>query len=286
MNMDPLLWLAGATLAGILLLAGLLQLAGRLGRPGRALVEAASRAPLLDVVVFVYTTAPLLGALAVGLCVYGSFLWTLAALAVAVAAQAAAMMIWIGLHELAHPQARRGPRIVSSLNRAVGPWRNNLAVWWTAWAIPVFMIVRIAELLVYPPLVWLIGLPRYKQAEWVNVSRHKFDGLIGYDRLWCLYCDWMTGIWSLGSEMLRNIESFWCPIRFSSQAKCENCRIDFPDVDGGWVPADGTMQDVVAVLEKHYPAETNGWFGHPARLTVEGRELNQSAPISESKPLH
>lgn len=277
MQFLPLGVLAAAVFIGILLLAGFLQLAGRLGATGRRLVEAASRAPLLDAVVFWYTTAPLLAALALGIFGYGGVLWTLAALATAVMAQAAAMMTWIALHELANPRARRGPRIVSSLNRAVGPWRNNLAVWWTAWAIPVFMIVRIAELLVYPPLIWLINLPRYNQAEWVNVSRHKFEGLIGYDRLWCLYCDWMTGIWSLGSEMLRNIESFWCPIRFSSEAKCENCKIDFPDVDGGWAPANGNMTDAVAAVEKHYPANPNGWFGHPARLTVEGQPVSDNA---------
>ena len=35
----------------------------------------------------------------------------------------------------------------------------------------------------------------YKQAEWVNVSRTKFDGLVGHDLIWCLYCDWR---WSDG----------------------------------------------------------------------------------------
>ena len=47
----------------------------------------------------------------------------------------------------------------------------------------------------------------------------KVEGLVGHDRIWCLYCDWMTGVWSLGTEMLRNVESFWCPLRFSSDAK-------------------------------------------------------------------
>ena len=37
--------------------------------------------------------------------------------------------------------------------------------------------------------------------------------VIGHALIWCLYCDWMTGVWSLGTEMLRNVESFWYPIR-------------------------------------------------------------------------
>jgi hypothetical protein len=73
--------------------------------------------------------------------------------------------------------------------------------------------------------------------------------------------------------MLRNVESFWCPIRFSSTAKCDNCSIDFPDVKNEWAKADGTMADVTAVLDKHYPGPNNDnqWYGHPARLTINGK---------------
>lgn len=119
----------------------------------------------------------------------------------------------------------------------------------------------------YPPLTRLVGLPKYQAAEWINVSRHKFDGLVGHDRIWCLYCDWMTGVWSLGTEMLRNVESLWCPIRFSCPQKCANCSIDFPDVNNGWVAADATMKDVTDLLEEKYTStpEPQPWFGHPSR---------------------
>jgi hypothetical protein len=129
----------------------------------------------------------------------------------------------------------------------------------------------VAEILVYPFLIWIVRFPRYKHREWVCVSRHKFDGLVGHDLIWCLYCDWMTGVWALASEMLRNVESFWCPIRFHSTNKCDNCSHDFPDIYRGWIPTDGTMEDVTAVIKKYYgEAEINAWFGHPARMTVEG----------------
>ncbi len=76
--------------------------------------------------------------------------------------------------------------------------------------------------------------------------------------------------------MLRNVESFWCPIRFYDGKKCANCVVDFPDIDGGWVPADGTMQDVEQVLKEQY--ETDGpraWFGHPVRMTIKGNDVNK-----------
>ncbi len=77
--------------------------------------------------------------------------------------------------------------------------------------------------------------------------------------------------------MLRNVESFWCPIRFHDGRKCEHCRIDFPDIDGGWVPADSSMRDVEQLMQRKYGGSERSWFGHPARLTIDG-----AAP--ESKP--
>jgi hypothetical protein len=149
--------------------------------------------------------------------------------------------------------------------------------------VPLFTLIRIGEYFIYPPLTWLIRLPKYDDAQWVNVSRQKFNGLVGWDLIWCLYCDWMTGIWSLGSEMLRNVESFWCPIRFSSTNKCDNCSIDFPDVNTHWAKADGTMADVTAILDKQYPGPNgdNQWYSHPARLTINGKP--HEAPSSTPK---
>jgi hypothetical protein len=256
---------AGGTFAGILLMAGLLHLIPKLGLKG--LSEALCRAPLLDLPITYFTVLPLV----VGPVVAG---WI--GLLGAVVGQVTSVLVWGWLHELANLKAARGPRIVKQLNRTVGRTRNHVAVWVTALAVPVFWMIRLAEWVVYPPLIWIVKFPRYKSGEWVNVSRHKFEGLVGHDLIWCLYSDWMTGVWSLGSEMLRNVESFWCPIKFYDGKKCENCKLDFPDVEGGWVPATGTMEDVTKALAKHYTPETkeNSWFGHPARLTVKGRPVD------------
>lgn len=170
----------------------------------------------------------------------------------------------------------QGPRISRTLNRRVGMARQHAAVLWTALAVPIFTMVRLGEFVIYPPIVWLVRFPRYRMGDWINISRQKFEGLVGHDLIWCLYCDWMTGVWSLGSEMLRNVESFWCPIRFLSPEKCANCSVDFPDLDGGWVEhtksprGSGGMPQVAEVLEKQYPGPggVNAWFGHPVRLTV------------------
>ncbi len=266
--MNPLVQIYLATIAAILLGAGILQLIPKLGKPGSKFSNWLCYAPALDFVVFYFTALPTV----ISTIVAG---WL--GLAVAVAGQFTGMLLWTTLHELAHPAARKGPRIFPTLNKIVGRWRNHFAVWWTAWAVPGFWMIRLVQYFAYPVLTWTVRLPKYRDREWINLSRHKFNGLVGYDLIWCLYCDWMTGVWSLGSEMLRNVESFWCPIRFDSTKKCDNCKGDFPDIVGGWIKADGTMEDVQALLKSKYSTgeKSNPWFGHSARLTVEGEEIEQ-----------
>ena len=261
-TLEPFFYPFAATAVGVLVLAGLLHLFPRLGAPGRCIARWCTHAPLLDVVVAVLTWVPWVLA-----CYFEGWRGFLGALA----GQMVAMGVWCVLHETAHPDARKGPRIVKSLNRIVGRAPNHLALWATLIAVPVFWVVRAGQITAYPLLRLIVGFPRYKHSEWVNVSRQKFGGLVGHDLIWCLYCDWMTGVYSLGGEMLRNVESFWCPIRFYDGKKCDNCRIDFPDVDKGWVPADGTMADVTRVIEEQYGGGRREWFNHPARLTVNGK---------------
>ncbi len=261
---------AGVTVAAMLTGAAVLHLIPRFGSAGRKLSAVMCRAPGLDVSITYFTVAPLI----IGPIVAG---WP--GLAGAVVGQFTSVYIWEWIHEALHLAARRGPRIVKVINSKVGTVRNHVATWVTALCTPVFWVIRVAELLVYPPLTMLVGLPKYNHADWVNVSRQKFEGLVGHDLIWCLYCDWMTGIWSLGSEMLRNVESFWCPIRFASGKKCANCATDFPDLENGWVPADGNMVDVTATLERMYPGNQRAWFGHPVRITVKGKSLEEELPV-------
>lgn len=262
--------IAAITAAAVLAGAGLLHLLPRLGDAGKRVSAAFCRAPALDLAVTYFLIVPPVTGTIIG----G---WT--GLLASIVGQIIGLQLWVWLHEFANPTARRGPRIVKTLNGMVGRWRNHAALWVTAIVVPLFWVVRVAQIIVYPMLTWLVGLPRHRTGEWINVSRQKFEGLVGHDLIWCLYCDWMTGVWSLGSEMLRNVESFWCPIRFYDNKKCENCKIDFPDVTGtaatpGWVAPDATMADVTALLEKQYAhTSEKSWFAHPARLTVRGKDV-------------
>jgi hypothetical protein len=216
--------------------------------------DAIERAPVLDIFVSVFTWIPW---------VAGGMMAGFLGIVAAVTAQVIFLHVFCLVHRLL--RGRHGRTLTDAQAKILGPVRNQICLLFQTPAVLVFAQVRLAEIVLYPVVARLGKLPRYRSSEWVNLSRHKYDGLIGYDLLWCWYCDWMTGVWALGSEMLRNIESFWCPIRFRSEIKNQNVAYDFPDVEH-WVPADGTMEDAVRAFEAHYDGSgENSWWGHPSR---------------------
>ncbi|MEI6082298.1 MAG: hypothetical protein WCR44_07715 [Verrucomicrobiota bacterium] len=235
-----------------LIIFGGLIIAALLTRLAYALTERIAQAPWLDLFVSLFTWIPW---------VAGAKLDGWIGVAEAVIVQLLFLNVFCLTHRLL--RGRKGRTLTDAQGRVLGPFRNQLCLMVQTPAILVFAQIRMAEILLYPAIAWLGKLPTYRSSEWVNLSRHKYDGLIGYDLLW--YCDWMTGIWALGSEMLRNIESFWCPIRFRDPVKNRNISTDFPDV-ARWVSADGTMEDVVRAFESHYDGKRkNSWWGHPDR---------------------
>jgi len=214
------------------------------------------RAPALDWVVGLLTWIPWLAA----------FLWFggwgfLGSLI----GQAACLYGFFYVHTML--QKYQGPTIQKTANQIVGRTNNQLGLLMTLPALPIFLMVRYSQIFLYPFLIWTMKFPTYRHGDWVNVSRQKFSGLVGADLVWCLYCDWMTGLYALGGEMLRNLESFWCPIRFYHDKKCENCQVDFPDIKD-WILAKGTMENVTELIKQKYPPESDrprAWFGHPVR---------------------
>ncbi|HEY5811511.1 MAG TPA: hypothetical protein VIT23_02525, partial [Terrimicrobiaceae bacterium] len=173
-------WITLSLLVG----AGLLHLLPHLGRAGEELSNACCKAPLLDGIVSYFTILPLI----VGPLIAG---WV--GLFSGLLAQLATLLIWQTVHEIVHRDAVKGPRIIKLLNKKFGAVRNLTAVYITGFATPIFWFVRLAELILYPPLVKLVNFPAYNSGEWISVSRQKFTGLVGHDLIWCLYCDWMTG---------------------------------------------------------------------------------------------
>lgn len=218
--------------------------------------DALLRAPILDLIVGLFTWIPWI----ITLYFYG-----LLGLLGCFIGQMIMLSSFCNIHTMLHKY--KGPTIKHTLNQIVGPARNHLGLFISLLALPILLSVRFGQIFIYPLLVWTLDFPKYKSGDWINVSRQKFNGLVGHDLIWCLYCDWMTGVYAFGGEMLRNVESLWCPIRFYDGKKCENCKIDFPDLKD-WVSADGAMTDVTSLLTEKYPPGSKAprsWFGHPVR---------------------
>ncbi len=187
-----------------------------------------------------------------------------------VSAQIVMLYVFNFIHGKIIHRQKNAP-VKDALNKVVGPFRNHLGLFICLGSFPVFLILRLGEIVLYAPLRWTLGFPKYKEEEWVNISRQKIDGLVGHDMTWCLFCDWMTGVYSYGAEMLRNVESFWCPLKFQDGKKCANCQVDFPDIEQ-WAEADGGIQELHnLIVEKYTPdmAEPNTWFGHEHRKPKE-----------------
>lgn len=243
-----------AFLTNAAVLFGGLIAAAVFSRVAFAISEKITRAPLLDFFISLFTWMPW---------VAGAWLGGWRGVVAALIAQFFAIHAFCLTDRIV--RGKKGRTLTDAQNRLLGPVRNQLAVFATVPAVLVFVTARLVELTVYPVVARLAKMPKYCQGDWVNLSRHKYDGLIGYDLLWCWYCDWMTGLWALGSEMLRNIESFWCPIRFRDDVKNHNAITDFPDI-AKWAKADGTMEDAVRAFEEHYDGKhENSWWGHPDR---------------------
>src|SRR5437899_8445430 len=132
--MIPLLLIAASTLVSIAGFAGLLHLIPRLGAAGTRLGAWLCRAPGLDLVVSLFTWIPptVLGIVFGWRGVVGSII-----------GQVLGMLVWMFAHELANRTHVNGPRIVSFLNRTVGRLNNHVALWVTALAVPVFIILRV-----------------------------------------------------------------------------------------------------------------------------------------------
>jgi hypothetical protein len=219
-----------------------------------AFSERIAYAPLLDIVISLFTWLPWVAGYALG------GWWGVLG---AACAQVLGIHTFCIIHRLI--RGKNGRTLTAAQGVVLGPIRNQLCLLIQTPAVVAFVGVRFVEIFLYPLIAALGKLPTYRHSEWVNLSRHKYAGLIGYDLLWCWYCDWMTGLWALGSDMLRNIESFWCPIQFCDETKNRNAVLDFPDL-AHWAPADGTMEDAVKAFEKHYDGiAKNSWWGHPGR---------------------
>ena len=123
------------------LLTALSLLLTNLNRAPQWVGDVFARAPVLDVMLALFTWVPwCLGIAKAG---WWGFFGT-------IAGQVTAYFVWVAYHEHAHARAAQGPRIFKVINRTVGRWQNHAALWGTMVALPAFLHFRLIEVTVYP----------------------------------------------------------------------------------------------------------------------------------------
>jgi hypothetical protein len=229
------------------LLAGLIIMVGAAFALRRS--DWMAKPPGIDLVVIMLTVVPGVYVWIKGVQIHQHWAGGFAGFAVASVCQ----FIALELFHLFHTwhATRKGVanlRINHTIGSRFGHWRNRLGLWVTVPSVPFFLVNRMGHFTGYIPLMVVLDFPRFNHADYISVSRQKIENLIGADLVWCLYCDWMTGGWSLTTAMLNEVESFWCPLTFVDREKCEKCshffRMDL------WAPSNATPEQMREALNK------------------------------------
>lgn len=208
---------------------------------GRRL-EFLARPPAVDCVVILYTAAPWIAGGFAGAQIHQHWLGGVGGVAAVTVAQILALEIFDWVHcRIAARQGIQDLQINRSIERRFGKLKNRTCLWLTVPSIPFFLYNRLG-FLGYFLFEWMLGFSHFKSSDYITVSRQKIQNLVGADLVWCLYCDWMTGGWTLTSEILNEVESFWCPLKFSDATKCAKCANYFSI--GHWTPPQTTAAEI------------------------------------------
>lgn len=210
-----------------------------------------ARPPAIDWIVILYTAAPWIAGWTAGARIHGHWIGGIPGLATVVASQILSLELFDFLHlRLAARRGIKSLEINSTIERRFGKWNNRICLWLTIPSIPFFLMNRFG-FRGYFIFEKLLGFSHFEDSDYITVSRQKIKNLVGADLVWCLYCDWMTGGWTLTTEILNEVESYWCPLQFADQGKCEKCAQFFRT--GHWASPGCTAEEI-----SHVAGRTGG----------------------------
>lgn len=61
-------------------------------------------------------------------------------------------------------------------------------------------------------------IPKVKRSKYLALDRKKLSYLTTFQKLNCLYCDYVNGILAYASEIAGRTEWYWCPIKHPNNA--------------------------------------------------------------------
>lgn len=65
----------------------------------------------------------------------------------------------------------------------------------------------------------LYGLPYVKRSEYIVIDRHKLQYLNWFQKIACVYCGYVNGIFRYASAIAGQTERYWCGIIHSRGTK-------------------------------------------------------------------
>lgn len=59
----------------------------------------------------------------------------------------------------------------------------------------------------------LYGIARIRRSDYIVIDRHQLAYLNSIEKLNCVYCGYMNGLFAYGRELASRTEQYWCPIK-------------------------------------------------------------------------
>jgi len=68
------------------------------------------------------------------------------------------------------------------------------------------------------------GIPKVRRADYVIMDRHKLGYLNWFERMNCVYCEYVNGVIAYAQEIAGRTEQYWCPIKHAMRLKTMHSR--------------------------------------------------------------
>ncbi len=133
----------------------------------------------------------------------------------------------ISLYHLRRNRVRRHKQRVGALAPLAG---FVLIVSFAAFLLPLFVYMLIFNKLYF----WIRNQNSVSLRGYFSFDRHRIPHLGLMDRIWCGYCEWANGTLAWISDIVKEIERRYCPIKNNCNCHCEKAkewRTEFLDYD-------------------------------------------------------
>ena len=93
------------------------------------------------------------------------------------------------------------------------------------------LVVTIYQFFCFP----VYGIPKVRRRDYVIMDRHKLGYLNWFEKMNCVYCEYVNGMIAYTQEIAGRTEQYWCPIKHALRMKTMHSRygkfLDYGDAE-------------------------------------------------------